>query len=683
MKSLSRLALPSFFLLPALLGVVSIAQSLLIPADPKNASFLGFSTSRLLLLGLLLMGTLLVAALAGFAWMDPARTRSRVEQALKNRAVLLGIGLAGLLLLTVSYSLLALPERYLQGYAATLERARPLLTWLALVSLQTVLGLLVWTGVQNAAEKSDPAVPYKRILCVGIIVLSVLVALWLFIGVTRTGVWPGNGFWGKAGVPILWPQVALAFIVGLAVQFALIDKFNLSRQKLWLDIGLCVLIWLAAVLLWSNQSYLPGVFNTPPHPPNFQIYPASDSQNYDLAAESQLLGAQTNLALTIDKPVYILFLALLHLLAGSNYSNLYLLQVAVFAFIPVLGYLLGQELHGRQLGTMFGVLLILKEQNAIALTNIIQVSTSKMILSEPLTTLGILFFTLLLARWLKKPHLADARLWIAGGILGLTGLVRLNALTIFPLVILLVGLALKFNPKKWLLSAMFFTVFLVISIVPWSFESFSLTHNPLAFIEAKTGGVILDNRYAPLVTGQTPNPAATPGKGAAATTTAPRTATPAAASGGTQASTGSAAGKSASPKLENYLVLGENITQHYLHNLISMLVMLPPTGGLYSLTDMAVHLPYWTQHWDGTLQSDSYLILIMVLCFVSLGIGTAWTHSPAAGLAPLLVILGYDISAALSLTSGGRYMVPIDWGVLLYFSMGGVEITSWIRRSPG
>jgi hypothetical protein len=42
------------------------------------------------------------------------------------------------------------------------------------------------------------------------------------------------------------------------------------------------------------------------------------------------------------------------------------------------------------------------------------------------------------------------------------------------------------------------------------------------------------------------------------------------------------------------------------------------------------------------------------------------------------VILGYNITTAISLTSGGRYLVPMDWGVLFYFSIGLLDAVLWL-----
>ncbi len=44
---------------------------------------------------------------------------------------------------------------------------------------------------------------------------------------------------------------------------------------------------------------------------------------------------------------------------------------------------------------------------------------------------------------------------------------------------------------------------------------------------------------------------------------------------------------------------------------------------------------------------------------------------------PLAVLVGYNLTTAISLTSGGRYLVPFDWVILFYFACGLFEAALW------
>jgi hypothetical protein len=70
--------------------------------------------------------------------------------------------------------------------------------------------------------------------------------------------------------------------------------------------------------------------------------------------------------------------------------------------------------------------------------------------------------------------------------------------------------------------------------------------------------------------------------------------------------------------------------------------------------------------------------IFLNLIILSTGIGVSWKYGGLAGLIPLGVFLTYHSSTALARTAGGRYLVPVDWVVLLYFSLGVIQIIFWV-----
>jgi hypothetical protein len=637
-----RIFLCLYLLLPALAAAVAIANLASIPSDSQNAVLLGMSKNRLLIAGILAF------AAAGFLFLAVQVSRQS-EQSIRwlkerldsTRFLIFSVLISVLLFFTASI-FLAIPDKYLGEFWAIEQRLRPLMIWVLLISIQALIGLIGW----QARKKTEAVDAFKNAIVPGSISLGIFLLIWLFIGFTHMGVSKENSFWSKVGVPVLWPQIGIALIIAFAFQLLLTHFTKKSNKKIWLDISLCILIWLAAVILWNNQNYVQGVFNTQPRPPTNEIYPINDSLIFDLAAQKMLIG-QKMIDDVQDKPIFIAFLAFLHWLAGNSFTNFYLLQIFTYAFIPVLGYFLGKSLHSRALGIMFAILLVIKEKNAIALTNYIHVSTSKMILSEMLTTLGVLLFTLFLIKWLKNPNPTNSNLWLAGGVLGLTSLVRLNAVSILPAAVLVIGLALNFKWKPWVTASVLISVFMMVAAISWVARGVATSGNPIGFISSKTGGVIVSQRYNPLIEQSAPSPSE------------PNTPTP-----GTSG-------------VKNYLVIGRGLVTNYLHNLIGITIMLPPSLELYKLLD-EVRLPYWKTDWDGSLLPGAFWIILGVLALVALGIASAWRRWRAAGLVPLVVILGYNITAAISLTSGGRYLVPMDWCVLLYFSIGLFDATQWL-----
>jgi hypothetical protein len=53
-----------------------------------------------------------------------------------------------------------------------------------------------------------------------------------------------------------------------------------------------------------------------------------------------------------------------------------------------------------------------------------------------------------------------------------------------------------------------------------------------------------------------------------------------------------------------------------------------------------------------------------------LGITIAWNQHRLIGLVPLAIFVVYNLSNGFARTSGGRYIVPVDWILTLYFLMG-------------
>src|SRR5688572_2023043 len=113
MKPNPRMVISLFLLVPALLAIATLTETLLIPSDPKNTIFLGLSTSRLALAGFLFVATILFAILTGFSWKYPARMRTWTTEQLRKKPVFMSAWIVSLVLLTITYAILAIPARYL------------------------------------------------------------------------------------------------------------------------------------------------------------------------------------------------------------------------------------------------------------------------------------------------------------------------------------------------------------------------------------------------------------------------------------------------------------------------------------------------------------------------------------------------------------------------------------------
>ena len=75
-----------------------------------------------------------------------------------------------------------------------------------------------------------------------------------------------------------------------------------------------------------------------PYPPNNEMYPFSDAVGYDRAAMNALIGEGLGSKIYIDKPIYVAFLAIIHMLVGNQINSVVGLQVALIALLPVMLY---------------------------------------------------------------------------------------------------------------------------------------------------------------------------------------------------------------------------------------------------------------------------------------------------------------------------------------------------------
>jgi hypothetical protein len=71
------------------------------------------------------------------------------------------------------------------------------------------------------------------------------------------------------------------------------------------------------------------------------------------------------------------------------------------------------------------------------------------------------------------------------------------------------------------------------------------------------------------------------------------------------------------------------------------------------------------------------------LIILSIGIGAAWKRVRFAALVPLMVFLFYNLANAFARTSGGRYIVPVDWVIYFYYAIGLIEVIRFCISAMG
>ena len=296
-----------------------------------------------------------------------------------------------------------------------------------------------------------------------------------FIAITHLGFTKDPAYWGEPGVPLLGWQVVVAILVGgavliLGLRFAF-DRDDRSTVRT--DVIFAVLIWLVAVFIWLSvpMSVMQNSFYAPMMPPTNQPFPNSDAAYYDYHAQSVLLG-MGYLGDIPTRPLYILLLALLHVLFGQNYALIIAGQSCVLALFPVTLYFLGRKIHSRAAGVMIAFFAIFRELTTLWVSSATRVSDTRTLLTDLPTALMITLACLFVMRWLENKSIQRAL--VAGGIFGVMLLLRTQSMIILPLVLLL---ALFVFWPQWRDAGRMMALFVLgiaVTVAPW------LIHNYLA-----------------------------------------------------------------------------------------------------------------------------------------------------------------------------------------------------------
>jgi len=527
----------------------------------------------------------------------------------------------------------------------------PFIVWLTCFSAAAILLLFAQTGLDFKRIKEyfqDQRM--VLIISTGALILFGLLA-WL-ASTHVVGMRPDEeDFWYGAGVPILAFQVQLALLIGIGLVF-LIDKWitKISISSRRIDIVLFILIWAVSAWMWAAEPVRSDFLVTAPVAPNFEMYPDYDARNYDIMSQFALIGRGLNNHSFFDRMLYPAFLVYLHNLAGQDYQHLMSIQAALFAVSPALVYLIGKKVHSRSAGLVLGILTALRGVNQIQVGNIIETAHQKYMLTEYPMTVMLILATALLVKWAWNPSKNWMSAGFAGSIIGLSTLLRPHSLALIPTVIALAILVYRQKTRLWIGVSGLVLAAALAGVLPWvQFSGNQTSLFDLYFIRIST---IIKQRYPQLFqpSGMQLEPAAAASQGnlhlaQIRPTPAPEKSVQAFA-------------------LDNFL-----------NNLVTSAQILPGTP-FYLEPRVVVKKTdnFWKPYWDGRMTPWARLLLPLNLLFVAVGLGAAWKRARLSGLIPLIVMLVYYAVNALGRTSGGRYLVPVDWVIVIYYVLGLVTI---------
>jgi hypothetical protein len=630
--------------LEGLLALFFIARE---PSEAESVFVFGLSFQRLLIVISVLTFALffVIVSIAHFyhliSWNEAINKKPKLI-----RYVLAGVFVLELMMLHV---LLLIPEyRYpvLSGY---LFRLQPVLIWMAFLFAQTFIVLAYFGGLSLGSLKGWRE--KKPVL----IVLVIMGLIWGLVALTGMGIIPDDLYWNVAGVPVLAGQIWIAVGVTLSAWF-LHERF-VSRKSFTRITSLAIFaaIWLIAATVWIKTPLAP-TFNAPgPYLPSNEIYPFVDAALFDLGAQSALYGKGLFFGAFIDRGLLSGFLALIHMIFGQSYHVVVGVQSAVYAVFPALLYLLGEKLHSKSVGVTAATLAILKVSNAISGGKLIGTSHPKLLLTEFPTGIVMVLISLLMVFWLTASKSKAYYLAGVGASIGIGILLRNHVFFMVPVVLIFGVVVWKQHWKRALRDVLLVACSFFITISPWMWRNQHVAGELFFFLPQFNR--VIEERYQPqsnleqnrLVSNAFPR--------ALLRTHA----------------TISGTNNNNTLDLSQY----QFIPKHFVHNLITSVLVLPPSPVLDDFRHVADDYPYWGRIGNssvGDISSSMGIFLAANLIILSIGLGTAWKRVKFAALVPLAVFLFYNLANAFARTSGGRYIVPVDWVIYFYYAIGLVEI---------
>ncbi|MEE4193801.1 MAG: glycosyltransferase family 39 protein [Anaerolineae bacterium] len=653
-----------FWLLMTLQAFLTTAAILAIPADPKNAILLGYSLQRL---GIIAISLVLLSASIWmivsswrqqkpayhfFGWID------RHQKSLRLPLLILTIGLGLLLLVS--------PTQF-STMGAYFQRLLPMISWSFTFCFMTCL----WIAWQHGTGPIPS--PKKSRTRIFLIALMVAASVWLFIRLTGIGL-TEDMLWNEGSVPLLGLQVWLAVAVGTFFWLSTEKARNIHDNAVGttrMDIIIFIVIWLLSAVIWSQQPIIQSPLVTPPFPPNEEYYSYADGALYDAGGRYVQLGQGINNLKSTDKPVYIYFLGALQTIVGTDYERVVFLQTIVLATLPALIYAVGKQLHSRSAGVIAAMLMMLLEMNSYQVTREIQVSHAKMLLTELPTALLLVLLTWLVSRYQQqKDNNEKAYLYLSlmGSVCALAGFIRGNAYIVVPLLISF----LFFSEKTWktrIIRPLFVLIGFGLVALPWflgapdglnaipKLETISesrfgngIDETEPEFIRVETPVPVEDGIQAPPPDTEKPIlPQEQPAVPVLETTPPPATLS------------------------ENRLFI---IANQYLHNLVGASLVFPNQLPFVDIKTI-VNSPVWDTGWNGELSIGATILMAINIAIAGLGLASSKEKQRGLRWFPLVLFLTYHLTNGIVRTSGSRYLVPVEWVVILYFSIGLAQLIEW------
>ena len=623
MKRVAKWYLPIYFLLNSLALLWAGLTNLAVNAE-SNSGLRQMLTVGIFALSIITLGIAI--------WLIRKTDRREIiDLQIRKTLQLSKLNFAFGISFAVFWGLIWLPPEKTGQFFYYFTGLYPLIVWLTFVSGLTLLLSLILRDDFSIYNGLTYWKNRKTLLWGTVISLLIFVTLAATLSALKP--WEKNEpYWYGAGVPLLiWQVYIVAFIAILAKKLS-------PRMPKNADVFIFFVIWAISAFFWARQPLQSSFFYTPPMFPNHEFYPFADLETFDRASQYALIGQGINNGDFFDRALYISFLIYLHTIAGQNVEQLMAIQSAIFAIFPAVVYLIGKHMHSRSAGLIASVLTAWRGINALAAMAWIDTSTSKHMLTDFPTAIGVSIFCLFLILWLKDPQKQWTKAAWAAGTLGLTSLLRPHVMAL--LIVFLPVIFICYLPRwrKGIVISMLAVTAMLAAVSPWTF----LGMDNISVIDLYRARIlnVIRERYVP---DEKPIPFV-PGKA------------------------GLLLNITKSPDHE---IATPFQLSHFLNNIQNSAFTLPVSAYFLSVRDTVKSgETIWKSNWDGILSPHAAFLLGLGLALTALGLGAGLQKNISIGLTPFVIFIIYHLANGLSRTSGGRYLVPVDWIVIMYYGLG-------------
>ena len=616
-----------------LLGCYTLWATWRIPSETKNAFLLGMSKSKIALCAgiVVLILICLVGAISSFLLKENGFSTGKCAGI--SAFILTIVLISGVIFLTPPVGKTAF-ER------SVWERLTPVFIWAAFFVLLSVLILLISKNKEILRFLTSSV----SALVWGFLIFILMAGAFVLALRTGIGIDPISGTFYRQGVSLLEGHliVPLLFLYLLIPLFMISERNQKDNKKIVFTIIFFIVIWAAAVWLWQTTQFEGRSYFAPAlRPPNYNYYPSSDAENYDLLAQSIILGNGFRNGMTVVRPLYAAFLALLHTIFGNDYIHVTNGQIVLLALIPAIVFLIAKQLRYPAAGLASASWIIWREIYSIRLTPSVQVSNSRLLMSDLPTLLMIALVILFIVKWCHSEKKIYAL--FCGGMIGTAMLLRTQCFVLIPALLLVFFCSSKITSIKWL-SVLISLLGVIIVFCPWLL--WGKIHPNTSANSETSEGHYLQQLYRN-------------------------------AAGETDKDTGLL-----QIIIKHPAETLRSVSAHFLNNEISSVLILPMRLNAPENSDQLFYegdLFWYRENAHKTIEENLPLVGIYLL-IIAIGITGAVRKNSFTGLIPFVIHIVYNLGNAFAMTSGFRFILPSDWIILFYFALGCVSVMEFFNR---